>query len=102
MVQEASTLKTTLSKDFDELAAELASLRAEIGKLVQSAAAGTEQRGRRMASDVAEGFGEAMHYVERKGKNGEAELERTIAAHPLLALGLAAGAGLLIGALTRR
>jgi ElaB/YqjD/DUF883 family membrane-anchored ribosome-binding protein len=55
-----------------------------------------------MASDISDGMGEAAHYVERKGRTAEADLEKSIATHPLLALGLAAVAGLLIGALTRR
>ena len=55
-----------------------------------------------MASDIAEGFGEARRFTERTGKTAEDQLEASVAAHPLLAIGLAAGAGLLVGAMSRR
>jgi ElaB/YqjD/DUF883 family membrane-anchored ribosome-binding protein len=61
-----------------------------------------ERRGRSMASDISDGVEEAIHYVERKGQSAEADLEKTVTAHPFMALGLAAGACLLIGAMTRR
>lgn len=88
--------------DMAELSAQFSELRDDLAKLTQSVAAIAERRGRQMASDISEGMDEALQYVERKGRNVEAELERSVAAHPYLALGLAAAAGLLIGALARR
>ncbi len=99
---DAKQLKTAVATDFEGLAAQFAALRDDMAALSQSVTAVAERRGRRMAADVSDGMGEAVHYVERKGRSAEAELERSVTTHPLLALGLAAGAGLLIGILTRR
>lgn len=102
MLQDAKQLKTAVATDFEGLAAQFAALRDDMAALSQSVTTVAERRGRRMAADVSDGMGEAMHYVERKGRSAEAELERSVTTHPLLALGLAAGAGLLIGIMTRR
>lgn len=102
MLLDGKNQKLLAPNDFDALAAQFSALREDLAALTQSVATMTERRGRRMASDISDGMTEAMHYVERKGQGTEAELEKSIAAHPLLALGLAAGAGLLIGALARR
>lgn len=88
--------------DLDALAEQLAALRAEMAALTQSVAATAERRGRKMAADVSEGMEEAVKYVETRGKSAEAALETSITQHPFLALGLAVGAGLMLGALTRR
>jgi ElaB/YqjD/DUF883 family membrane-anchored ribosome-binding protein len=102
MLQDTKQLKTAVATDFEGLAAQFASLRDDMAALSQSVTSVAERRGRRMATDVSDGMGEAAHYVERKGRSAEAELERSITTHPLLALGLAAGAGLLLGIMTRR
>ncbi len=102
MLHENKTSKTAKPTDFDEIMAQVSALREDMTSLTQSVTSMAEKRGRRMASDIADGVGEAADYVGRKGQTAEAEFERTFAAHPLLALGLAAGAGLLIGALSRR
>jgi ElaB/YqjD/DUF883 family membrane-anchored ribosome-binding protein len=102
MLLDSKTIKTTAATDVDALMAQLSALREEVSSLAHSVSSTAERRGRRMASDISDGMGEAAHYVERKGRTAEADLEKSIATHPLLALGLAAVAGLLIGALTRR
>lgn len=84
------------------MVAQLAALRDDVTKLAGSVTTLAERRGRRMASDISEGASEAVHYVERKGISAEADLEKSVATHPWMALGLAAGIGLLIGAMTRR
>jgi ElaB/YqjD/DUF883 family membrane-anchored ribosome-binding protein len=102
MLQDGKTMKMTAPTDFDGLVAQLAALRDDMTKLSGSVTTLAEQRGRKMASDISDGVSEAVHYVERKGVGAEAELEKSVASHPLMALGLAAGVGLLIGAMTRR
>jgi ElaB/YqjD/DUF883 family membrane-anchored ribosome-binding protein len=102
MMQDVKTLKTAAQADYDQMAEQLASLREELAKVTRSLTGMAERRGRTMGSDLAEGFGEAVQYVERRGRTGEAEFEKAVSAHPFVALGLAAGAGLIIGALTRR
>lgn len=102
MMQDGKSLKMPAPTDFDGVGAQLAALRDDMTKLTGSVTALAERRGRKMAADISEGMSEAMHYVERKGAGAEAELEKSVATHPLIALGLAAGFGLLIGAMTRR
>lgn len=102
MLQDGTTLNTPVPTDFDGLAAQLAALRDDMTKLSGSVTTLVESRGRKMASDISDSFSEAVHYVERKGVNAETGLEKSAATHPLMALGLAAGIGLLIGAMTRR
>lgn len=102
MLQDNKTLNTAARIDFDEIATQLTALREDVTKLTQTITAMTERRAHKMTSDVADGISEAVQFVERKGIGAEAELERTVAAHPFLSLGLAAGAGLLIGALAKR
>jgi ElaB/YqjD/DUF883 family membrane-anchored ribosome-binding protein len=55
-----------------------------------------------MAADIAEGFDEARRYAGTTGRSAEARFEGSVATHPLMAVGLAAGAGFLVGALSRR
>jgi ElaB/YqjD/DUF883 family membrane-anchored ribosome-binding protein len=45
---------------------------------------------------------EAAAYMGRKGHQAELRVEGAVAANPYIALGLAAGMGVLLGALTRR
>jgi ElaB/YqjD/DUF883 family membrane-anchored ribosome-binding protein len=102
MVQDSRAQKAAVATDIEGLAAQFSALRDDLAALSQSVTSSAERRGRRLASDISDGVGEAVHYIERKGQSAEAELERSVATHPFLALGLAAGAGLLIGVMTRR
>lgn len=102
MLQDGKTLKMSVPTDFEGLVAQLAELREDMTRLTGSVTTLAERRGRKMATDISEGVSEAVHYVERKGIGAEADLEKSVATHPLMALGLAAGIGLLVGAMTRR
>ena len=102
MLQDGKTLKVPAATDYESLMAQFAALRDDVTKLTSSVTTMAERSGRKMASDISEGVSEAVHYVERKGSSAEAELEKSVATHPLIAIGLAAGIGLLIGAMTRR
>lgn len=102
MLHDGPTLKATASPEFDHIAAQIGALREEMARLANSITATAERRGRKMATSLSHGFGDALHAVERRGQDAETEIERSVTTHPLLALGLAAGAGLLIGLLTRR
>ncbi len=92
----------SVANDFEELTKQLAVLREDIAKLAKSVGATATKQGRDMGADIAEGFDEAQKYVERKGRSAEAQLETSVATHPFMAIGLAALAGLVIGALSRR
>lgn len=102
MLQDGKTLKTAVATDIEGLAAQFLALREDLAKLSHSVTAMAERRGRRMGTDISDGVGEAMQYVERKGLTADAEIGKAMTAHPLLALGMAAGVGLVIGAMTRR
>jgi ElaB/YqjD/DUF883 family membrane-anchored ribosome-binding protein len=102
MLQESKVLKTATPADIESLSAQFSELREDLARLSHSVTSMVERRGRRMGADISEGVGEAIHYAERTGKSAEAELEKSVANHPLVALGLAAGFGLVIGAMTRR
>lgn len=101
MLQDGKTLKMPAPIDFEGLVAQLATLRDDMTKLTGSVTTLAERRGRKMATDISDGVSEAAHFVELRGIGAEADLERSVATHPLIALGLAAGIGLLIGAMTR-
>jgi ElaB/YqjD/DUF883 family membrane-anchored ribosome-binding protein len=102
MLQDGKTVKMAVTTDFEGLVAQLASLRDDITKLTGSVTTLAERRGRKMANVINDGLSEAVNYVERKSIGAEAELEKSVATHPLLALGMAACVGLMIGAMTRR
>jgi ElaB/YqjD/DUF883 family membrane-anchored ribosome-binding protein len=103
MAQEASTSKVPpASADYDAIAAQLATLRDEVAKLAGLVAASAGNRGRSLANDISEGLGEATRYVELNGRAVDARLQSTVAENPYIALGIAAGVGLLVGALSRR
>jgi ElaB/YqjD/DUF883 family membrane-anchored ribosome-binding protein len=105
-MQDGKPLKMPVPADLDalmaQLQAQLQTLRDDVTRLGNSATDAAESRGRKMASDISDGVTQAVRYVERKGVGAEAELEKSLASHPLMALGLAAGIGLVIGAMTRR
>ena len=103
MLNESKTAKgDSASSDFDEVSRQLSALREDMMNLAKSVTAIAERRGNGMAADIAEGFSEAERYVGTKGRSAEAQLESSVASHPLLAIALAAIAGLLVGALARR
>ena len=90
MLQDSKSLKTTASTELEDLMAQLQVLREEVIRLTHSAAGAAEGRGRKMASDISDGVSQAVNYVERKGTNAEADLQKSVATHPLMALGLEA------------
>ena len=102
MLQDGKTLKTAAPTELDDVMAQLKILREDVTRLTHSAVGAAEGRGRRMASDISDGVSQAVHYVARKGTDAEADLQQSVATHPLMAHGLAAGIGILIGAMTRR
>lgn len=88
--------------DYEAISEQLGALREDMSRLTETVGAIAERRGRSMAADIAEGLGEAKHYAEATGRSAEAQLEASVAAHPWMTIGLAAVAGFLVGALSRR
>lgn len=97
-----SKATTEAATDFEAVSHQLAALRTDLARLAETVSGFAGKRGSHVAADIADGFGDAKHYVQRTGKSAEHQLEASVASHPLLAIGLAAGAGLLFGALSRR
>jgi ElaB/YqjD/DUF883 family membrane-anchored ribosome-binding protein len=94
--------QATAATDIEAVSRQLAALREDLSRLTETVSGIAGRRGSRMAADIAEGFDEAKHYAESKGRSAEAQLEVSVAAHPFMTIGLAAGAGFLVGALSRR
>lgn len=97
-----NTPGTSAANDFEEVSRQMTALRNDISKLAETVSGIAGRRGNGLVSDIAEGFDEARHYAERTSKTAEAQLEDSVAAHPWLAIALAASTGLLLGALSRR
>lgn len=97
-----TTTSGAASGDFEAVSQQLAALREDMSRLAETVTGIAGRRRDHLVSDIAEGFDEAKNYAASTGKSAEHQLEVSVAAHPLLAVGLAAGAGLLVGAMSRR
>ncbi len=102
MAQQNSVAIPTAGADYDAVAAQLASLRGEISKLAGTVSDAAGHRGQALAADVSDGVSDAVSYLGRQARDGEARLEGAVTTHPYVAIGMAAGIGLLLGVLTRR
>ncbi len=99
MAQEPTPIKASDAiPDYDALMAQLTSLRGEMAKLASSVG----KSGSAIAQDMTDGLNDARRYVSRKGHDVDLRVEGAVAANPYMALGLAAGLGLLLGVLSRR
>ncbi|WP_019953293.1 DUF883 family protein [Yoonia vestfoldensis] len=94
--------KITAATDIDAVSHQLAALRADMSRLAETVSGIAGRRGSRIAADIADGLDEAKHYAQSKSRSAEAQLEDSVVAHPFMTIGLAAGAGFLVGALSRR
>jgi ElaB/YqjD/DUF883 family membrane-anchored ribosome-binding protein len=95
-------LPPNAATDIEAVSRQLAALRQDMSRLTETVSAIAGRRSSHLAADIAEGFDEAKHYAESKGRSAEAQLEMSVASHPFMTIGLAAGAGFLVGTLSRR
>lgn len=103
MAQDKSAKsEQTTDSDYEAVLAQLASLRTDLEKLAETMSDIAHNRGEAFADDVSEGIDEAAKYLGQQARAGEARFGGAVAAHPYVALAMAAGAGLLLGALSRR
>lgn len=91
-----------MSGDVEEDNRQLSALKDDLARLAETVKTIAGRRGSTMAADIAEGFDEARRYAGTTGRSAEERSEGSVATHPLMAVGLAAGAGFLVGALSRR
>lgn len=83
--------------EVEEISQQLASLREDLSALTKSITGIIGRGGDSMAEELAAGLNDARRQAEHSGRSVEARLERSVLAHPLLAVGLAAAAGVLLG-----
>jgi len=55
-----------------------------------------------LSKDISDGMSEAASYINQKSHAADVRIEGAVAANPYIAMGMAVGMGVLIGALTRR
>lgn len=91
-----------LAADYDALVAQVSALRDEMAKMATQMAASASARGAAVAGTVSAGVHDAQAYAGRRAHEVDVRIEHAVAANPYLALGLAAGLGLLLGVATRR
>jgi ElaB/YqjD/DUF883 family membrane-anchored ribosome-binding protein len=100
MATESHQSKT--NADYEAVVAQMTALREDMAKLMSSMSSATASKSQALVRDVADGVTEATQYLSRKGQDADVRLEAAVAANPYIALGIAAGMGVLLGALTRR
>ena len=91
-----------MAADYEAVVAQLAALRDDMSKLAGTLTEAGTRQGRSLMNDVNEGMNEAARYVSKKGHDTDARIEAAVASNPYVALMIAAGMGVMIGALTRR
>lgn len=102
MAREPHPEPTTGTPDLAALMADLAKLRAEVTRLATQAAARASAQGEAVAEELEAAGEEARAYAGRKAKQADEAIHAAVVDSPYLALGIAAGLGLLLGALLRR
>lgn len=101
MAQENSMMKNATA-DYEAVMQQMSILRADLAKIAQNVQGIASNRSQTIGRDMSEGMTEAANYLGAKGHDAELRVENAVAANPYIALGLAAGFGVLLGALTRR
>lgn len=84
-----AAFKSALSSD--DLGEQIAALRADLSKLVDT-----------LSDDVSKGLSRAGRQIERSGQDARTTATNTVLDHPLAAVGVAVGVGLLLGLVARK
>lgn len=88
--------------DYEALVAQMAAMRDEMGKLASQMTASAAAHGVTIADTLVASVHDAQKLAGRKAHEADLRLGAAVSANPYLALGIAAGFGLLLGAVTRR
>ena len=91
-----------LAADYDVLLAQLSAMREEVAGLAAQLGAAATQNGKAMVGTINTGLHDAKRYAGHKAHDADERIGHAVSANPYMALGLAVGLGLLVGALTRR
>ncbi|KAA0920692.1 DUF883 family protein [Aquicoccus porphyridii] len=75
----------------DDLSHQIETLRADVSKLMAT-----------VSDDVSDGIGEAGRQIGQTGRDARRTATNTVTEHPLAAVGIAAGIGLLLGLVARK
>ncbi len=100
MAREPNAL--ALAADYETLLAQLAAVREDMARLAAQVGASAAQNGKATAETITVGLHDAQHYADKKAHDADARISQAVGANPYMALGIAAGLGLLLGALSRR
>ena len=92
MAQETSPLKADIDSECDAVLAQMTALRDKMAKLAHRVSASISTRRHAMTKDVTGSMSNAA----------DMRIAGAIATNPYIVLGLAAGMGLLLGAMARR
>lgn len=101
LAQDSASLKTAAA-DYEAVMKQMTALRDDMVKLTHNVQSIASTRGHAIAQDMSQGVTDATSYLGRKGHEADMRIEGAVAANPYLALGLAAGLGLILGAMFRR
>jgi len=101
MAQENSIQKIAAA-DLEAVMAQMAALRGDLAHLAQSVQSMANAKGLALSKDISDGMSEAASYINQKSHAADVRIEGAVAANPYIAMGMAVGMGVLIGALTRR
>lgn len=99
----------SVAAEYDVLIGHLADLRRDVSKLASSIGSNVDSNRHTLAENVSDGMSQAAQYVGRKGRylnrkghDAELQFEGAVSNNPFIALAIAAGAGLLLGAMMQR
>jgi ElaB/YqjD/DUF883 family membrane-anchored ribosome-binding protein len=99
----------SIAAEYNVLIGHLSELRKDVSKLASSVGSAVDNDRNTLAENVSGGMSQAAQYVGRQGRymgrkshDAEVKFEGAVAGNPFIALAIAAGAGLLIGAILQR
>lgn len=92
----------SVSAEVEDLRRAVAEQRAQLAELAGKAGSAASSRARAISEDIVEGFDDATRAAARRGRRARRAVEDRIQSHPMMAVGVAAGLGVLLGLFLRR
>ncbi len=88
--------------DYDALLAQLSAIRDDMARMAGQMTDSVASHGAAMANSVSDTLTDARRVVGRQAHAADVRIEQAISANPYMALAMAAGLGLLLGAMARK